>query len=104
MRLKANFVVFVLGSFNLIVVIRRGNNLTITQLSGDSSESSIVVSPLFVVRGFIDFNLNRVHFSFNEHIVDFGVYRKRQITYFESVGVCDNGFLGLSRCRHTLPC
>jgi len=64
-RLKAYFVIFVFGPFYLIVVVSSGYNLAITQLSGDSSESSIVISRGFVIRGFINFNLDRLHFGFN---------------------------------------
>jgi len=64
-RLKAYFVIFVLSPFDFVVVMSSGYNLTITQLSGDSSESSIVISPGFVIRGLINFNLDRLHFGFN---------------------------------------
>lgn len=100
MRLKANFVVFIFSSFYLTIVMCSRYYLTITQLSGDGSKSSIVISPMFFSLGLIYFNLERIHFVFNEHIVDFRVDRKRETAYLESKSFFGNGLVDLSGVSH----
>jgi hypothetical protein len=103
-RLETNFIIFIFSSFNLIIIMSSGYNLTITQLSGDGGEPPIVISPMFLLWGFINFNLYRVHFVFIEHVVDFGIYGKRQAVYFESIYFLDSWKFDLGRHSLKLPC
>lgn len=75
MRLEAYLFVFIVDPFNIIIVVAGRHELTITQLSGDGSESStLMVFPIFLVHGYIYFDLSWYLLVNNLHFPKFSIH------------------------------